>query len=404
MAGQSTSLTQKAYFDEYVDLVPVNPGRRVTFLPQVDAGAKARTFLSRFGLLLALVVLPTVLTAVYFYGFAADRYESEARFSVRRPTSTTSGMLTELLPESGPVRAGDEAFAVAEYVVSRDALKDLVDHHGFDEAMARAGSDAFWAYPSFFGTTSFESRFDYFQRIVSIHNDTTSGVSTLKVEAFRPEDAQRIANALLAGAESMINRLNDRAAAEAMTAVESQAESLRQRLEAAQTALVGFRTREEVVDPARLSLAVLQTIALMTVQLAETQATLTELQRTAPRSPQVDVLRRRIAAIESQIALERRKLGGDDDALANVIAEYESLMLEREFSQRAYSAALAAVEMTKSENRKQRVYLERIVQPQAPDDARHPSRLFWTIVVLIAGAVAYALTNMVRDRRAMLSQ
>jgi capsular polysaccharide transport system permease protein len=401
MTGSETRLTQRAYFDEYVDLVPVNANRRVTFLPQTGVRMfTAGGLAGRYGRLFAFVVIPTFLAAVYFLIFAADRYESEARFAVRRPAGASTGKLSDLLQASGPTRAVDEAYAVDEYIRSRDAMNDLVANHGFDDAIARSGADPLWAFPSLLGSSSSEAKFAYFRRLISTTNDTTTGINTVRVEAFRPEDAQRLAVALLEGAENMINRLNERAANDALAAVEAQAADLKARLDAAQAALVGFRTREEVVDPTRLSLSVLQTIALLTVQKAESEAALADMERGSPRSPQIEVLRRRIAAIDGQIAVERKKLGGDDDALANVIAEYESLMLEREFSQRAYSAALAAVELTKSENRKQRVYVERIVEPQLSDEARYPYRLLWIAVVFLTGIVVLRVSAVIYRRMA----
>ncbi len=283
------------------------------------------------------------------------------------------------------------------YVKSRDAMNDLVANHALDDVFARSGLDPFWSFPGFWGSGGTEAKFRHYKRFVSISNDTTTGVTSISVEAFRPEDAQRIAEALLAGSERLINRLNDRAAADALAEAQAQAAELKERMEAAQNALMGFRTREEMVDPARMSISVLQIITLLTIQIAETQASLEELQKTSPQSPQIAVLRRRIEALENQIDVERRKLGGDDNALAGAIAEYESLMLEREFAQRAYSAALASVETTKIENRKQRVYIERIVSPQLSDSAPYPYRLLWIAVVFLAGLAAFRLTSFARQ-------
>jgi len=396
MSGSQNRVTPHAFFDEYVDLVPLAPGRRVTFLPQdEDAGAVA-ALLRRYGRFLVFVALPTFLVTAYFLIFAADRYESETRFAVRRP-AVSMGALSGILPTaSGPQRAEDEAHAVEAYVMSRDAMANLTANHGLDEAFANSGLDFFWSFPSLLGSATTEAKFVHYKRFLSVSNDSGTGVSTIRFEAFRPEDAQRLTLALLAGAEAMINRLNDRAAADALASVETQAAELKERMEAAQNALVGFRSREEVVDPARLSLTVLQTIALLTVQVAEQQAMLSELQAMTPQSPQIAVIRRRIAAIEGQILIERRKLGGDDEALAGIIAEYESLMLEREFSQRAYSAALAAVEATKADNRKSRVYIERIVEPQISDEATYPYRLIWIAVTFLTGLVIMRLTNLSR--------
>ena len=89
-----------------------------------------------------------------------------------------------------------------------------------------------------------------------------------------------------------------------------------------------------------------------------------ELEKNSPKAPQITPLRTRRAALEAQIATERRRLAGDAQSIAPRIAEYERLMLEREFAEKALMSAMTAVEMARVEALRQQVYLERVATPR----------------------------------------
>src|SRR6185312_234331 len=94
-------------------------------------------------------------------------------------------------------------------------------------------------------------------------------------------------------------------------------------------------------------------------------------------------------AIEKEIANERLKLTGNSDALSNKISEYERLVLEREFSERALMASLGAVEIARSEAQRQRIYLERVASPSLPDYPFYPYRLLSISVVAVVSFLTY---------------
>jgi len=62
-----------------------------------------------------------------------------------------------------------------------------------------------------FWRKDFEALYWTYKRFVSVEAETTSGVSTLLIKAYRPEDAQRMARALLEFSEQLVNQLNERA-------------------------------------------------------------------------------------------------------------------------------------------------------------------------------------------------
>jgi capsular polysaccharide transport system permease protein len=83
-------------------------------------------FLHRFDwVFVATVLIPTFCASLYFGLFASDVFTSESRFVVRSPDRQTASPLGLLLRGSGFSRAQDDSFSVQEYMLSRDALREL---------------------------------------------------------------------------------------------------------------------------------------------------------------------------------------------------------------------------------------------------------------------------------------
>ncbi|WP_422002610.1 capsule biosynthesis protein [Reyranella sp.] len=341
-----------------------------------------------------LVVLPTCLAAAYFWLVAADRFESEARFILRTPGQSTANAaaaagLTHAV--SGVTRANEDGYIVEDFLESRDAMKFLVDRADLRGAIAAGNGDPLWQFPNFFTSDTEEGLYSHFQRLISIDFDSTTGISTLRMEAFRPADADRLTRALLDAAETLVNRLNDRSRRDAVSTAESEAARMRQRTIDAQAALTAFRERERLIDPSQATMAIVETIARLSVDVADISVQLNELAKNSPRTPQAGPLRNRRAAIEAQIVEERQRLAGDAKSIAPRIVEYERLMLEREFAERALMAALTAVETARVDAQRQRIYLERVAEPSRPDYPAYPLGLLWTAAVLVAGYMTYRI-------------
>jgi capsular polysaccharide transport system permease protein len=355
-----------------------------------------------------LVALPTLLAVVYFGLLAADRYQSEARFVLRMPgrslANAAMGIALQhgaggMAGSTGVARSADDGYLVQDYLESRDAMAWVETHAAlrpaYDAAPARY--DLVWRFPNPFEPSGEEGLFRHFQRMVSASFDSTTGVNTLKVQAFSPGDAQRIAESLLGAAEGLVNRLNERARRDTVARAEAEVARLKARLEGAQAALTVFRERERLVDPSQAALAVLETLGKLAQEAALLSVQIGELSNGSPNSPQIGPLRTRRAAIEGQIAQERQRLAGDSQSIAPRIVEYERLMLEREFAQKALVSAMTALETARVEAMAQQVYLERITQPGAPDYPAQPWRILWCVGVAVAGYMAWRTWRIVSE-------
>lgn len=355
-----------------------------------------------------LVVLPTLLATVYFGLLAADRYTSEARFVLRMPGRSLANAAMGLALQNntggvagsmGVARSTDDGYLVQDFLESRDALSWAQAHAALRPAWdaASARYDILWRFPNPFEPKGEEGLYRHFQRMVTASYDSTTGVNTLKVQAFSPADAQRIGDSLLAAAEGLVNRLNERARQDTVARAEAEAARLRTRLEAAQASLTAFRERERLIDPGQATMAVLETIAKLAQEAALLSVQIGELGKGSPNSPQLGPLRGRRAAIEAQIAKERHRLAGDAQSIAPRLVEYERLMLEREFAEKALVSAMTAVETARVEAQAQQVYLERVTQPSAPDYPAAPWRFLWCAAVAVAGFMAWRMWRIVSE-------
>jgi len=382
-------------FTAYARLLRLNPVEGLSVAPETLAAPVRLPRRSRprgIVALLLLLVVPVCLAAGYLWLLAADRYESEARFVLRTPGRSMDGtQVTSLLQNAGVIRANDEGFVVEEFLRSRDAATWLAEHSQLREAFAAGQSDPLWRFPNLLAPDNQEGLYRHFLRMVSVSFDTATGISTLKVEGFSPEDARRLAASLLDAAESLVNRLNERARREAIALADSEVARMRQRAYAAQNAVTAFRERERLVDPSQVTLAVLETIARLSLDASQLSVQINELTKASPGSPQINRLRVRRAAIEEQIATERRRLAGDAQSIAPRIAEYERLMLELDFAGRALMAAMTSLEFAHVETQRRQVYLERVAQANQPDYPAYPLRIVWFLAVLVAGYMMFRI-------------
>src|SRR5205823_2347915 len=138
---------------------------------------------------------------------------------------------------------------------------------------------------------------------------------------------------------------------------------------AAESTLTAFRNRQRVIDPNRSSVAGLDLMGKLQAQLDNMRAERAGLAASAPESPQLPVLDRRIAAFSAQVESERSRIAGESDSLAPVVGDYERLSLNRDIAVKSLEAAEASLESARIDARRKQLYLERIVQPGLPDKA-----------------------------------
>src|SRR5579862_6927252 len=105
-------------------------------------------WLKKHILLVLTVIAPTLGATLYFGLIASDVYISESRFLVRSPQrQTQGGVFSELLQGTGLSRAQDDTYSVHDFILSRDALRELDEKVGVRKAFTSKHVDPINRFP-----------------------------------------------------------------------------------------------------------------------------------------------------------------------------------------------------------------------------------------------------------------
>ena len=372
--------------------LPSIPSRPALPAPARTAAAARRRFGDTRVLFAVGVVVPTLVAAIYFGLFASGRYVSEADFVVRGANQRRVSGLDMLFQSFGLSRAVDDANAVQSYLLSRDALAALLARVPLRDWFGSKRADLLSRFPRPWGSASDEQLYAYYRDRVSVIENASKGITTLRVEAFDPGQAQAIAAELLDLAETMVNAMNARAHGDAVRDASADLAAARGRLLEAEQALTDFRIREVLIDPSSSSVSTLDTVTALSTDLARADAEVGEARITTGASPSLPALQSRAIALADRVRQERARIAGDADALAPRVAAYERLTLDRQLAEKSLAAADSALQAARQEARQQAVYIERVVSPQRPDEAIEPERLRTIATVLV---LCFAMTSVV---------
>ena len=352
-------------------------------------------FLHRFDwVFVGTVLIPTFCASLYFGLFASDVFTSESRFVVRSPERQAASPLGLLLRGSGFSRAQDDSFSVQEYMLSRDALKELTREVNLGKAYADSKVDRFSRFAGLDPDDSFEALHRYYQKMIRVQTDPVSSVTGLTVQAFTAEDAVAANRLLLTLSESLVNRLNERGRRNLVQYAESEVTVAETRAKSAALAFSAYRNRQGVVDPERQAGIQLQQVTKLQDELMASQLQLGQLKSLTPQNPQIPPLENRVKQLRAEVAKESARATGGQESLANKAGEFQRLALEMEFSNKQLASAMANLESARNEAQRQQIYLERIAEPSLPDSAQEPRRVRGVLATLLFGLVAWGVLSL----------
>jgi len=355
-----------------------------------------------------LVLIPFLIVAFYMLAIARDQYASVAGFTVRQEEAGGASELLGGLASLAGSTTSSDGDILYEFILSQSLIQavdqsiDLRAHYG----QAWPGDPAFALWPE----ASLEDLERYWQRIIRISYDQGSGLMELRVLAFTPGTAQAIAREIIAESQKMINALNEQARDDAMRYATADLDEAVARLKQAREALTAFRTRTQIVDPDADLQGRMGVMNSLQQQLAQALIEYDLLRdQTSENDPRLLQAQRRIEAIRSRIAEERRDFASesvgnsaDGEDYPSLIAEYEGLVVDREFAEESYRAALAALDVARAKASRQSRYLATYVQPTLAETSEYPQR--GTVIglaglfLLLGWATLALIYYSVRDR------
>src|SRR5215470_12495656 len=123
----------------------------------------------------AIVGVPTLAAGVYYFAIASDLYLSEAQFIVRSPKQVQASGIGALLQSTGMARAADDTAAVQDFVMTRDAVRELEQNSDLRAVLSRPEGDFVSRFPGIlFWRKDFEALYSSYDRFVSVETDTST--------------------------------------------------------------------------------------------------------------------------------------------------------------------------------------------------------------------------------------
>ena len=353
--------------------------------------------LPRKGKIFACVVLlPTVAVFLYYLLWASPMYVSQTRFAIRSADSSGGGLdiASALLRSSSST--GADAHIVVEYIQSLDIIHDIDKELGVDLHFSDKGHDVFSRLTN---NPTQDEQLRYWKWAVIPALDQDTGIITLETKAYSPEMAQKIAAAVLARSEALVNTMNLRAREDAVSLAQSEVQRAEARVRKAQEAMRNFRDAHTLLDP-RVTAAGLQGVVTelegeavkLRAQLAEAQSFMRS------SAPATKALQTRLKAVESQLDQEKQRLAGlrsQEGNLNAVVGEYEDLTIEAEFAQKQLVTAMSALESARVHEVAKSRYVVAFQQPTLPDESLYPRPFLFTAYVFIGALLLLGLGSLI---------
>ncbi len=344
------------------------------------------------------VIVPTLLTALFYMFLATSQFSTVSQFAVRGPAGAPGPAdMLGLFATTASSETAD-TYIIISYIHSRDLVEDLDKRINLREIYDRPEADFYYRFDP---TKPIEDFVNYMKTMVTTEFDTFSGVVTLTVRAFRPEDAQLVAENVIAASERLVNDLSRRARDDTLREARAEVAKAEQRLRLSRAMIASFRGTQAEIDPAAAAAAQQGVITQLEGQATGYEAQLNALRQTMSGSaPPVVQMESQLAAVRKQIEVERQKValeraGTTGTALTERLTRYEELLTEREFAERAYVSSLASLEGARLEaDRKQR-YLAVFVSPRSAEEALYPQGLRWTAVVFGICLIAWGIFSII---------
>jgi capsular polysaccharide transport system permease protein len=340
------------------------------------------------------VIVPAGFVAYYYQAVSVDRYVVESKFAIKSPGASAPtdllGIVSSVSTASSTV---SDSYMIVDFIESRDLVDRLEARLDLRAMYSQTTIDPLMRLDT---DSTKEDVVKYLSRVISVYYDTSSQILTLQVQAFTPEDAQRISTAILNICDELVNTISERARNDTMRSAEGEVTRVELLLAAHREKISAFRQTQQEVDPTAAVGQQIQLLGSLEGKLAAARAQLGALEGVLNNdSPSVKSLNRQISAMGQELQSQRARMGsGTQDVgatqgavptLTSQIGVYEDLIVDLDFLQRAYFTALASREAARIEADRMQRYLAAFVQPSLPEKSLYPKRTS-NILIFIAFA------------------
>ncbi|WP_245259377.1 hypothetical protein [Methylobacterium sp. 77] len=353
-----------------------------------------------------VVLLPLCLLGLYFLFMATPQYFAEFRFSVTEVTpssgalgggssgGTAAAAVASAMGGHGGAVTGGTAqnFVVVDYLKSRQVLDELAQTVNVREIYSRPEID----WPSRFDkNSSTEQLLRHWNKMIWTNFDPLTGLASVEIKAFRPDDALTIANQLVTLSETLVNKIAKRAEEDAVKFAEQEVVRAKASLDKTRAAMADFREKEGVIDPIpSVVTGNTQLIGTLRGSVSQLEADYDTIRRQnlSETAPSVLALKSRVQAAREQLASVEREVSGSRsgrNVLAGVVARFEALDMDRQYAQAILLTSLQSLDRARASAAAQHLYLTPYVRPALPESAGGPRVFLWMILAALLLSIVW---------------
>jgi capsular polysaccharide transport system permease protein len=346
-------------------------------------------------------VLPTLAGGLYYGLLASDRYVTEAQFAIR-PMFGTADKAT---PDAVGTNAGipkemiaQDTLIAQEYILSRPMLEAIEAQLPIRTWFSSDSID----YPSRLNPDKpIEKLLRYWKRRVSVDIESGTGIMTLSVEAFDPDESLAITRAVMEEAERMVNALSIKPRQDAVDESARELKLADERVAAARAAVNALRNREGVLDAVKSNEVTLKTVSELQLSRAKLAIQLAVIQRDlSPEARSVVDLKQQIKDLDSNIARIVRELASIDPdqkrRLSNALTQFEALESKRAYEEKYREQVRLAFERARILAAQKAEAFVPVVPAIRAQSSTEPRRILMTSLITAAAAMVFAAAMFAR--------
>ena len=370
------------------------------------------------GMFWLFFLLPMALGITYYLKFANNQYEAVAHFTIEKSGKEQVDPLGALTGLPGNVSSTRDALIIKDFIESREVIErtrddfDLIKLYGvnaknwrllLDKNRSKAEKVEFsknWL-SHIDEDSSIEEIIEYWQKKVSVEFDLSSGIITLVVMAFEPEEAVKIINAIIKESEELVNNLSEKSRQDSLTFARKELKNAEDKLKFARAKVSELREKEQSLSPEKNAESKLTLVEELEADRARAEAELQSLRLELPEnSPKIQIAKYKVSALKQQVVKERqrsaRSNGSKDEAtMSSIISKYEELITEQGFAEKSYEAALLNIETARIDATRKQRYLTMIVHPKLPEDPVKPNQPNDFLVLFFACLLLWGILSLV---------
>ena len=374
---------------------------------------------------LLVFLIPTLAVSVYLGLIASDQYATETRFALKTGETSVLDSLAGIAGISASQQTQDSQI-IAAYIKSRAMVEDLDAAFDFRKLYARDDADYL---SRFRASDRVEDMVKYWNKRVDAKVETQSGIITVEVRAFSPEESLKIGQKIVELSEALINRMSERARQSALKQSSEELDRAQANLRAASNAMRNIRNSEGILDAGLVAEAANKITTALRVELAGREQDYAVRSKSVQAdAPQMRILSAQIANLKEQIntingqltnkneaktsLLPTQKAGVGDvktpgkasdqpKSLAGQMSILERFQLDLSLAQQQYAAAATAYESARVDVETQHAYLTPFLVPTLAQKAIYPKRWWnWSIIVIpdfLIWLILLGVSFLVRD-------